>query len=441
MLQSSVCTLRNEKAMQAIDLTDESLRILWPPESSTLAGKSFIASRYRNYRDISTVAEFGITAPQRIFGPFRSRFACCKFILGGGGKLKAPLLKRQKPTADQLGLAVNRRTSGEINIVAKYERELHNGISMEMNMELTSSDMNQISQKIALGDWMSVASDLFEMKIKRALPLTPSGNRKLEVEFDLKSDQDLCIFGATGKISVAIPIDKISGLTLPSGYTVEVELSVTFRFGLTVAGWAQVAKLVGGGPVIRAATNRIVDLGTRRVLQATLTNFGIFSISVADTLGLLYVTAEICSSASEQGARWGLLLGYCTGYLEKIRQCHDAEPGTLSRANTKRFIEGWNDAGRAISTTSLEQVERTIIYHFGSSYDIEIFDSIVNCEMSVSNVHSRVGNFIDEEHEVTGIALTMSRYMAEEIDTIVAYLGAVRAGGYVKLADQKSRSR
>ena len=428
--------------MQAIDLTEEGLQILWPPESPSLSRRTgFIINRHRNQRDVSAVAEFGISMPPRNLGPFRSRYVCCKVILGGGGKLKAPVLGGKKPAINQLGLATNRRTSGEVNIAAKYEREIYNGISTEMKMELTKSNMKQVSQKIAVGDWTGAASDLFDMKIKRSLPLTSSGFSKLKVEFDLVSDPDLCFFGATGKINVAIPIDRISGLTLPAKYTVEVEFTVTFRFGLTTVGWSQVAKLVGGGPVIKAATNKIANIAIQRTIQGVLANFGIFSISVAGTLGLLYVTAEICNSAREQGARWGLLLGYCTGYLEKIRQLHDAEPGLLSRSKTDRFIDGWNDAGRAISKTSLEQVERTIIYHFGSSYDIDVFDSIINWDLSVSNVHSKVGNFIDEDHEVTGIALTMSRYMAEEIETIVAYLGTIRAGGYIKLADQKSRRR
>ena len=357
----------------------------------------------------------------------------------GFNKWCGKYIKGEKPKINHLGLATNRRTSGEVNIAAKYEREIYNGISAEMNMELTTSDMKQVSQKIAVGDWIGAAGDLFDMKIKRSIPLTPSGLSNLEVEFDLASDPDLCFFGATGKINIAIPIDRISGLTLPARYTVEVEFTVTFRFGLTVDGWSQVAKLVGGGPVIKAATNKIANIATQRVIQGVLTNFGIFSISVAGTLGLLYLTAEICNSTREQGARWGLLMGYCIGYLERIRQSHDAEPGVLTRSKTDRFIDGWNDAERAISMTSLDHVERTIIHHFGSSYDIDVFDSIINWDLSVSNVHSRVGNFIDEDHEITGIALTMSRYMAEEIEAIVAYLGTVRAGGYIRLADQKSR--
>ncbi|MGK0176391.1 MAG: hypothetical protein ACI91V_000252 [Lentimonas sp.] len=428
--------------MQALDLTEESLRILWPPESSSLSRtSSFMVNRHPNQRDVAAVTEFGITSTPRKFGPFKSRYACCKIILGGGGKLKAPLLNGSKPEKTQLGLATGRRTSGEANIAAKFEKEIHNGISAEMKMELTTSNMKEVSQKIAVGNWLGAARDLFNIKIKRGIPLTPSAKTRLAIELDFAPDADLCFFSATGKINMAVPIDRISALSLPSRYTVEVEFSVTFRFGLTTEGWTQVAKLVGGGPVIKAATNQIANIAAQRAIKSALTTFGIFSVTVAGTLGLLYVTAEICNSAYETGTRWGLLMGYCTGYLERIRQLHDAAPGTLSRSNTKRFIDGWNDAGRAISATSLDQVERTIIHHFGSNYDIEIFDSIINWDLNVSNVHSRIGNFIDEDHEVTGIALTMSHYMAEEIDKIVAYLGTVRAGGYIRFADQKSERR
>ena len=106
--------------MQALDLTEESLRILWPPESSSLSRtSSFMVNRHPNQRDVAAVTEFGITSTPRKFGPFKSRYACCKIILGGGGKSKAPLLNGSKPEKTQLGLATGRRTSGEADIAPK----------------------------------------------------------------------------------------------------------------------------------------------------------------------------------------------------------------------------------------------------------------------------------------------------------------------------------
>lgn len=421
----------------AISLTEQSMRILWPP-SPGLRGVSRSGSNTRP--NVSGASEFAIVLPSRTIGPKNARYFRWKFVIGGGGKIKAPMLNGAAPARNQLGLGAERSTDGNTKVAAKLEREITDGVTAEMALELSNENYNQVSSKIAAGDWTGAVREMFNMKIKGGLPLTASGASKLEMEFDVAPDEHMCFFGATGKLVVAVPIEDVPGV--PRGYVVELETTVSFRFGLNEAGWARLAQIVGG-PVIRAATARLATLAAQQAVRSALAAAGIFGIAAVASLGLMYVSVELCNQARSEGARWGMLTDYSLGYLRRLQYAHAT--GTTARrirsdgTTNRRAQLGWRDAERAIGASSLRTVERTIIRHFASNFSYELFESLINWEQRVSNVQSRVGDHLDSAHEVRVVAMDMGKYLASDIDDVVAYLGRARAGSFIISADQASR--
>lgn len=424
----------------AINLNEQSMRILWP---ATPGRRRPSGGGGSNHPSVSAAAEFQLTLPENEVGPFNARYVRAKLIFGGSAKLKAPLLNGGAPAPNQLGLSAERRADGTAAIAAKYEREIREGITAEMGVELSSDNFNEVSEHIAAGNWSAAMRSMFNMKIKGGIPLTQSGSSGLDLEFDIAPDRHLCFFGATGKLKVALPLDNVRGLDLPRGYTVELESTNTIRFGLTEEGWRRVAQAVGG-PAIRAACAQVGRAAARQAMMTALRGAGIWTVAIVGTLGITYLSVEMCNAAQSEGARLGMLTPYCLGYVSRLQFAHTR--GVRERSAVRSYVNqsrrrklGWDDCSRAMTAGGLRQVERTMIRHFGSDFDINVFESIANWDQRVGNVRSRVGTSIDDRGEMRQIANNMADYLASNIDSVVGYLGRARAGGFIRSANAASR--
>ena len=432
------------------DLTEDAMQILWPPDTrprrssairslNTHSGQSTTFSRTRDIAFSVPTLTIPLNPPCRI--------GCLtgKIMFGGTGRIRIPIGPASATIQEYISGDIGKRA-----ISASLEVKLSEKLTVALGGQLSVDNLGDVFDSIGEGNWTEAASKVFNLtfRLNQSPPLFGFIDR---IDFGISGDEHFCFFFLTGVAREELHVQDIGRLSsmLPSAFSdsrVQVDISVTLRLGLSPEAWRACAQRLGGGPILRAATERIADVAARQAVQSFLVAFGIFAAAVIGTLGLLYLSAELCNSARAEGRRWGLLSHYCSGYLEKIRQSHEGQSHYSSHSQTASFMHGWRDAERAIRASNLDRVEQTIIYHFASNYDFDGWGTASNVlrgnfEFAIEHAHSRVGDSIDEDWEVTSIAVGMSNYLAREIDSVVEYLRAARVGGFIQSTNQRSQQR
>jgi len=410
---------------RTIPLTDHSMRVLWPVK----AGRKSVtaAPSKRVEKRISSVVEYEVSLPPRRLGPFTSKYIQAKLEFGGKGKVKAPLLNGNIPSKSELTLE---RARGE-KFVVKLETKLNEHVSSEIGVGLKDADVSAFANHIAHGEWKKAMSCLFSVaKLKAAFRLSDSVS--VGWEFELSGDADLCVFAATGKIVILVPLDGLP--QAPSGLTAEFEGEITVRFGPSKALWEKIARRVGG-PVLRAAINQMGSAAARNALIGALEAGGLFVLPIAAAVAPLYVLYK-ATQARNDGHMKGLISDYCVGYIHRIAFANSSKQHEKSNLRAKGSrnelsTAGWRDAEWAMSASSKKVVEEKVIYHFGSDFDRAFFSG------DIQNVRSRVGNRIDTNddaymQELVHLTSTMTKQIENQQLQMYVYLVRVLTGDLIR---------
>lgn len=432
----------------AIDLTENALRVLWPPNPDVQQGNFTSNADTRitpsRMRTLSQTRDISFSVPTITIGPISRRYLRGKIQISGTARVRIPLNSQTGQIQEYISGDIGKRAFS-----ASLETVVNDKLTIAVGAQLTPDNLEEVFVKIGEGDWTGAAAKACNLTFR--LNQEPRlFNIVDRIDFGISPDDDLCLFFVTGVCRQEVPIRSIGRLStmLPSGFPrnakLQVDISISLRLGLTEAGWAACATRLGGTTALRAAARTIANAATRAAVIAMSAEVAVPLVIVAASAGYLLGMAHLVNQAHITGANWGYLADYCVGYLNKIKYAHDGSPPRRRFSPMMRY--GWDDAEKAIRATSVERVERTIITHFGSTFDRDLASMIGETAEAVEgfftgtgrsyiqmntveNIHSAVGNTIDTDHEISVVGcLVMARYLSHNMEMLSEYLATSQSG-------------